>query len=309
MLNILRMKQKVALVLSGGGARGIAHIGVIEELEKRGYEITSIAGTSMGSLVGGIYALGKMDEFKHWFYSLDRRKVFNLVDFTISASGLVKGDKVFKEMKAFIPDSNIEDLRIPYAAIAAEILSKKEVVFTEGSLFHAIRASVAIPTVLTPVEIENGILVDGGVLNNIPIDHVQRTEGDILIAVNVNAGIPVEKPALSQKKSEAIESQYQKRTEEFYKRLHRARPRRKGPKLRYFNLISKTLELMTWRIDQLMLENHSPDMLIEISRDSATLFDFYKAEELVELGRHAAIMEFAKASKYPETNESTLTAE
>ena len=282
------MKQKVALVLSGGGARGIAHIGVIEELEKHGYEITSIAGTSMGSLVGGVYALGRMEDFKQWLFTLDRRKVFNLVDFTISSKGLIKGDKVFKQMKEFIPDSDIRDLRIPYAAVAAEIFSKKEVVFTQGSLYDAIRTSVAIPTVLTPVESELGLLVDGGVLNNIPIDHVQRTTGDILVAVNVNANIPVEKEAISKQKSEEIESVYLKKTRAFYKRLHRARPKRKGHKLSYFNLISKTLDLMTWRIDQLMLENHSPDILIEVSRDACTLFDFYKAEEMVELGRHAA---------------------
>ena len=282
------MKQKVALVLSGGGARGIAHIGVIEELEKHDYEITSIAGTSMGSMVGGIYALGKMDEFKHWMYTLDRRKVFNLVDFTISPTGLIKGDKLFKQMKNFIPDSDIRELKIPYAAIATEILTKKEIVFTEGSLYDAVRASVAIPTVLTPVESELGLLVDGGVLNNIPIDHVHRTEGDILIAVNVNADIPLEKPAISKTKSEAIESVYERKTREFYQRLHWARPKRKGSKLSYFNLITKTIELMTWRIDQLLLENHSPDILIEISRDSATMFDFYKAEKMVELGRSAA---------------------
>lgn len=282
------MKQKVALVLSGGGARGIAHIGVIEELEQHGYEITSIAGTSMGSVVGGIYALGRMEDFKKWLFTLDKRKVFSLVDFTINSQGLIKGDKVFRQMKNFIPDSDIRDLRIPYAAVATDILSRKEVIFTEGSLYNAIRASVAIPTVLTPVETENQVLVDGGVLNNLPIDHVSRIEGDIVIAVNVNANVPFEKPKISKKRSEEIESAYQKKTRDFYKRLHRARPKSKGHKLSYFNLISKTVDIMTWRIDQLMLENHSPDVLIEISRDFCSVFDFYKAEELVELGRHVA---------------------
>lgn len=288
------MKQKVALVLSGGGARGIAHIGVIEELEKNGFEITSVAGTSMGSLVGGIYALGKLEEFKQWMFTLDKRKVFKLVDFTISSKGLVKGEKVFRQMKEFIPDSDIQDLKIPYAAVAVELFSKKEIVFTEGSLYDAIRASVAIPTVLTPIEAEQGLLIDGGVLNNIPIDHVYRTAGDILIAVNVNANIPVIKPAISNVKSEAIESRYRRKTNEFYKKLERRRSRRKGPRLSYFNLITKTIDLMTWRIDQLMLEQHSPDMLVEISRDAATMFDFYKAEKLVELGRHAAREVLAK---------------
>src|SRR5476651_2334654 len=111
-----KMKQKAALVLSGGSARGIAHIGVIEELEKQGFEITSVAGASMGAVVGGVYALGKMEEYKNWLYTLDKMKIFGLVDFTFSTDGFVKGDKLFNTMKKFIPDTNIEDLRIPYAA-------------------------------------------------------------------------------------------------------------------------------------------------------------------------------------------------
>ncbi len=137
------MKQKVSLVLSGGGARGMAHIGVIEELEKQGYEIASLAGTSMGALVGGVYAVGKIDELKNWLYSLDKRKTFSLIDFTFSKQGFVKGDKVFQKMKDFVPDINIEDLKIPYLAVASDILRKKEVVFTSGPLLDAIRASVA----------------------------------------------------------------------------------------------------------------------------------------------------------------------
>ena len=128
------MKPPVTLVLSGGGARGIAHVGVIEELERRAYKIASVTGTSMGSLVGGIYADGAMDAFREWMLSLDRRKVLGLVDFTVSRVGLVKGDRVFKKMKDFIPDCLIEDLKIPYAAVAVDLINRKEVVFREGSL-------------------------------------------------------------------------------------------------------------------------------------------------------------------------------
>ncbi len=151
------------MVLSGGGARGIAHIGVVEELEKRGFEIRSIAGTSMGALVGGIYAVGKLQEFKNWLYTLDKLDVFKLIDFTLSSQGLIKGDRVFKKMKEFIPDKNIEDLKIHYAATATDIINNKEVVFNQGSIYDAIRASVAIPTVITPVKQDDTLLVDGGV--------------------------------------------------------------------------------------------------------------------------------------------------
>jgi len=144
------MSKKVSLVLSGGGARGLAHIGVIEELLNRGFEIHSIAGTSMGALVGGVYALGKMDEYKNWMLGLDKRKVFSLVDFTWSSQGLIKGDKVLQKMREFIPDQNIENLSIGYAAISANLLTREEVVFTTGSIFEAIRASIAIPKWFLP---------------------------------------------------------------------------------------------------------------------------------------------------------------
>jgi len=282
------MNQQVSLVLSGGGARGIAHIGVIEELEKQGFEIKSIAGTSMGALVGGVFALGKMEEYKKWLYSLDRMKVFALIDFTLSSQGLVKGDKVLNKMKEFIPDAKIEELNIHYAAVAADIVNKKEVVFTKGSVFKAIRASMAIPTVFTPVKTKNGLLVDGGVINNIPLNHAKRESGDLLIAVNVNADIPLEKPAVSKKEEKADQSVYQQKIKEFYQHLQDILPSNKEEKLGYFDLINKTIGMMTYHIGQTNLKNHPPDILIEISHDACTTYDFYKAKELVQIGRYAA---------------------
>ncbi|PKP33727.1 MAG: hypothetical protein CVU00_10205 [Bacteroidetes bacterium HGW-Bacteroidetes-17] len=283
------MKQKVSLVLSGGGARGIAHIGVIEEIEKQGFEIFSVAGTSMGAMVGGIYALGKMEAYKNWICSLDKFKVFSLIDFSFSIQGLVKGDKVFNKMKEFIPDVNIEDLNIFYTAVAADIINKEEVVFTKGSIFEAIRASISIPTIFTPVKTDDGLLVDGGVINNIPINHAHRTPGDILIVVNVNANIPVDKPAISKKDNEIKRSIYQKKIKDFYRHLHKTHPISKTEKLGYFELMNKTISLMTYHNAQMLLDKYKPDILINISRNSSSTYDFYKAEELVEIGRHAAI--------------------
>ncbi|RLD70934.1 MAG: phospholipase [Bacteroidetes bacterium] len=247
--------QKVALVLSGGGARGIAHIGVIEELEKRGYEITSIAGTSMGSLIGGVYAAGKMNQLKEWIYTLDKGKVFRLVDFTLSKQGLFKGERVLKKMKDYVPDILIEDL--------------------------------AIPTVLTPVKEENRLLVDGGVLNNIPMAHVQRQEGDMMIAVNVNADIPLVKPEMTE---EAVKKQslYHKKISEFYSHIRRSSSSAEE-NLGYFSLVTKTLDLMTMRMAEDKIKQFSPEVLISVSRESCNVYDFYKAEEQVEAGRKAAI--------------------
>ncbi len=282
------MNKKVSLVLSGGGARGTAHIGVIEEIEKQGFEIYSISGTSMGALVGGVFALGKMEECKNWLFTLDKMKIFNLLDFSFSTQGLVKGDKIFNKMKDFIPDSNIEDLKISYTAVAADIINKKEVAIKEGSVFDAIRASIALPTVFTPIKTKNGLLVDGGVLNNIPINHAKRSPDDILIVVNVNADSPVYKPTVSKKERELKQSIYQKKIRDFYNQFQKNSSLSKTENIGYFELISKTISLMTYQMSQISLKLHSPDILINISRDSCGIYDFFRAEEMVEIGRYAA---------------------
>ena len=282
------MKQKAALVLSGGGARGIAHIGAIEELEKHGFEITSLAGTSMGSLVGGVYALGKLQEFKEWMLTLDKMKVFKLVDFSFSTQGLVKGDRVLGRIQEFVTDRRIEDIGVPYAAVAVDLLKKKEIVFTHGSIFEAIRASISIPSVLTPVKKGNSLLVDGGVLNNIPVNHVHRTKGDLLVAVDVNADIPLRKLKESKKESEEKKSVYREKLEQFQQHLKDMLPGNNETELGYFDLMNETISLMTYTIARNNMEKDPPDILVEISRQSAGTYDFFMAEELVERGRLAA---------------------
>jgi len=293
------MKKKVALVLSGGGARGIAHIGVIEELEKRGYEINSIAGTSMGALVGGMYAAGKLEEFREWMCSLDKMKVFSLVDFTFSADGIVKGDKVLNAIKNFVPDTNIEDLKIAYSATAADIENHKEIVYRTGSLYEAIRASIAIPMVITPVIKENAIIVDGGVVNNLPISNVKRNNGDLLVAVYVNANVETIKLKVSKKEEKEKKSVYLKKLNEFYEHVNIISPKLKKEKIGYFTLIDKAIVSASLQLVQFSIEKNPPDILVNISRDSCGTYDFYRAEELVEIGRQSAIKilnEFEKSS-------------
>jgi len=283
------MKKKVALVLSGGGARGIAHIGVIEELEKRGYEINSIAGTSMGALVGGMYAAGKLEEYREWMCSLDKMKVFSLVDFTFSADGIVKGDKVLNAIKNFVPDTNIEDLKIAYSATAADIENHKEIVYRTGSLYEAIRASIAIPMVITPVIKENAIIVDGGVVNNLPISNVKRNNGDLLVAVYVNANVETIKLKVSKKEEKEKKSVYLKKLNEFYEHVNIISPKLKKEKIGYFTLIDKAIVSASLQLVQFSIEKNPPDILVNISRDTCGTYDFYRAEELIEIGRQSAI--------------------
>jgi len=278
------MGQKVALALGSGGARGTAHIGIIRELEKQGYEISSISGTSMGALVGGIYASGHLDVYESWLCSLSKMEMFNLVDFTLSAKGIIKADKVLKEIQKFIPDQKIEDLPIKFAAVATDLKQRKEVVITEGSLFEAIRASISIPFVITPVLKNETLFVDGGVLNPVPTNRVFRHKGDILIAVNVNAHIPNSESTSGQEWNH-LEELTSGKLRGFQKKLAKLVPIYKKESLGYFHLIGDTSSLMLSQISKLTLELNPPDLLIEISRQSCGTFDFYKATEIIELGK------------------------
>ena len=178
--------KKVALALSSGGPRGFAYIGAIEVLQERGYRITSVAGSSAGALVGGIFAAGGLEPFKEWLYGLDPVQVVSLMDFSPSRNSLVKGDKVIRAIKERVPDVHIEDLPVPFAAVASDLFTGEEVVFREGPLFTAIRASISIPSMFRPVKWHGHTLVDGGLVNTFPLGLVERSEGDILVGFNVN---------------------------------------------------------------------------------------------------------------------------
>ncbi len=274
------MKQNVALVLSSGGSRGLAHIGVIHELVKQGFQITSVSGSSIGSVIGGLYAMGKLHEYTKWVSTFNKMDVWGFMDFTLTTNGFLKGERVFDKMKTFIPDMNIEDMPIPFAAVATDILHEKEVVFTKGSFYEAVRASVAIPAVFTPVKYNNTILVDGGILNPIPIEHVRRKNGDILIVVNLYGEKKVDIP-----NEKNIDNGYLNRLiNPLLTLISTGDKSSKG----YYSLLSSTTSAMIQKIAELNIEKHKPDLVINIPHDSASTFDFYKAKELIELGESAA---------------------
>lgn len=179
-------EKRVALALSSGGARGFAYIGALEELERRGYTISSIAGTSIGSLVGGVYAAGQLAEFRQWLFDLNTWKVFSLMDISLSMNSFVKGDRIINAIREIVPDVLIEELKIPYCAIATDLYTGREVVFESGSLYEAIRASISIPSMFRPVKYGNTLLVDGHSSNCLPLNRVKRTEGDILVGFDLN---------------------------------------------------------------------------------------------------------------------------
>ncbi len=273
------MTKDVALVLSSGGARGLAHIGAIEELEAQGYRITSIAGCSMGALIGGVYAAGKLEEFREWMKTIDRKKMLGLTDFSLSLNHIVKGTRIIEAIMEFVPDMPIEKLPIPYCCVATDWKAGHEVVISSGSLFEAIRASISLPSFYEPVRRDGMILIDGGVVNPIPLNRVQRHDGDLLVGVDVSG------------------HDYEAQWERVHKHIERLKHDKslKGKLLdrlipdnidfNYYTLLSRTSSLMIRQNSLLMAQLMHPDILVDIQMNHYGSFDYDKSEKLIAVGR------------------------
>ncbi|WP_166268347.1 patatin-like phospholipase family protein [Marinobacter caseinilyticus] len=179
-------RKTVALTLGSGGARGYAHIGAIEAVVERGYDIIAISGCSMGALIGGVYAAGKLQDYKDWVTGLGQFDVLKLLDISLSSAGAIRGHKIFSVVRDMIGDIRIEDLPISFTAVATDLLAHKEIWFQEGPLHRAIRASVAIPSIITPVVLNGRVLVDGALLNPLPIVPTISSHADLIFAVNLS---------------------------------------------------------------------------------------------------------------------------
>ena len=284
------MSKRVALVLSSGGARGLAHIGVIESLEERGYEITSIAGSSIGAIIGACYASGNLKAYKEWALKMDQWNVFNLIDFTLSSQGFIKGEKVFKEMEKIIPDMKIQDMKIPFVAVATDIQKGKEVVFKKGSMYRAIKASASIPTVIRPSQHKGRELIDGGVMTPIPVEFIKKKKKDLLVISDVNGAVPFHPPQNVVRKPELDQNAYQKQLATFAKAWERFLPAsdtKPTRKLGYFDLLTRTIHLMQDKLAQLLIDEYDPDLYIKVSRDACGVFDFHKTEEMIAVGKES----------------------
>lgn len=288
------VEKNVALALSSGGARGMAHIGVIEEIISRGYNITSIAGCSAGALIGGVYATGHLEEFKHWACNLEKLDVLKLIDLTFNKQGIIKGDKVFAQLKEMIGNPNIETLPIHFVAIAADVIKKREIVFETGRLLTALRASIAMPSILKPVKYERtSLLIDGALINPLPIDRVKRSKNDIVIAVNLNSSIPYIKPHIKIRKEtpkSMLDRAKLKLIEERTSLFDRKKNTVKN--IGFYNIITTAISMLEDKLTESTINTIKPDILINVSRLSGLTFDFHRSEELIEIGRESAIKEF-----------------
>ena len=317
------MARRVALVLGSGGARGYAHIGVIEEIERRGYEIACIAGCSMGAVVGGIHAAGRLADYREWVSGLDYLDVIRLLDIGFGTLGAIRGERVFGRIREILGDIDIEDLAIPFTAVATDLTNQQEVWFQSGCLHQAMRASAAIPSLFSPVRQGNRVLVDGGLLNPLPIVPVVSAHCDLIMAVNLNSiesnhyQMPViERPApirqqweqwmaalkpswLGRRAEEEEEQAGQQAlplTPEEGDEPHSREEDQHAPvgveppvgPASMLELVNLSFEAMQASLTQYKIAGYPPDVVFNVPKRLCRFFEFYRAPELIELGRMVA---------------------
>lgn len=294
--------KTVSLAMGSGGARGFAHIGVIEILKEEGFVIDNVAGSSMGACVGGIYCAGKLEPFKDWVLKLNKRETFRLMDFTMSTQGVLKGQKVLDHLKTILGEIRIEDFDIPYTAIATDVITKEEVWMRKGDLYSVIRASSSIPTLMMPAKMGDRLLVDGGVLNPLPIEPLMPKRSDLLVAVNINAfpenhtrhrEVELDQ-GFNSDVSDAEAKAYTTRMVNTVRswlnmsRTEEPTDKQQDNALSYLGMLNKTFDFMQDKMCEQSVNLYKPDIVVNIPREVGTTLEFYRAKEMIEEGRNAA---------------------
>ncbi len=330
-MGFMAKRRRVALVLGSGGARGYAHIGVIQVLKERGYEVAAISGTSIGALIGGLEATGTLQEYTDWATSLNQRDVLRLLDASPFGAGAIKLERVLARMSDMLGGARIEDLPIPYTAVATDLGARREVWFTSGPVDVAIRASVAIPGVITPIMVNGRLLVDGGVLNPVPIEPVMGEDVDFTLAVSLSGWVPTDfnvTPARESSESNppaewldrflksaagifenewvaSVMTRFGGGRQHTEQQAEPAPPpfEEAPPGLGIPQVAGMALDTMGSLITRYRLATLPPDLLIEIPGDAARTMDFHRATELIELGRQRAAEALDRA--FPEDAEGS----
>ncbi|RHW75511.1 patatin-like phospholipase family protein [Colwellia sp. RSH04] len=287
-----KSKKSVSLVLGSGGARGLAHIGVIRWLNEHHFNIQSISGCSIGALVGGIYAANKLDEFEQWVKAIDKVDIVTLLDISWRSSGLVKGERIIKSLTKLVGDVMIEELPIKYTAVAADIANEKEVWMNSGKLFDAIRASISLPLLFTPVEYKGVHLIDGGVLNPVPIAPTFSDPTEFKIAVNLGADVENTKSFINQakvSKPKGFEledkTSFTSKIQQFIADLtNKVDDEDELSRVGAYDIANQAFDAMQNTISRQKLAAYPPDFTIDIARNACGILEFDKAEEMIELG-------------------------
>ena len=295
------VNKRVALVLGSGGARGLAHIGAIEALEEQGYTITRIAGCSMGAIIAGMYAAGQLEKAKEWFLRVDKQLILRMMDINLlSSNSLVKGKRIIAELEKVVPDRPIESLNIPCTIVASDMMSTEEVLFRSGSLFEAVRASISIPLFFQPVQMGGRLLIDGGILNPLPLHVVERTEGDILVAMDISGkdSMPTEstpepidvESILSDVTSRGIPvpKSWERQLRQLAKNVDKLRAERAADlnrRVNFFEILDRMSDMQIQQNTLLALQLTPPDVHAVMRQYAYNTFDFDKAEEIIAEGK------------------------
>ncbi|WP_102145183.1 patatin-like phospholipase family protein [Mycobacterium hubeiense] len=328
---------RVALALGSGGARGYAHIGVINELRARGYDIVGIAGSSMGALVGGLQAAGKLDEFADWAKSLTQRAVLRLLDPSITAAGVLRAEKILDAVREIVGDVTIEQLPIPYTAVSTDLIAGKSVWLQRGPLDAAIRASIAIPGVIAPHVLDGRLLADGGILDPLPMAPIAAVNADLTIAVSLagseaggreepvdaepraraewlsrmwrstasmldNLDSPAARAVLDTPTARSMLSRFGGNPDgDSDEELVDAAKEMPLPKLRSFDVMNRTIDIAQAALARHTLAGYPPDVLIEVPRTVCRSLDFHRAAEVIDVGHDlaAAVLDARDTTETP----------
>lgn len=297
-------KIPLSLVLGSGGARGLAHIGVIRAIhESSRYEICAVSGSSIGALIGGLYAAGTLDKYEEWVKQLSAADVWKLLDFSFTNTGLFKGDRLMDKLSELVGEQNIEDLDIAFTAVASDIGHRREVWLDSGPLFDAIRASIAIPGFFTPVQHEGCTLVDGGLMSPLPVAPVKRIGASQIMVVSLNGN------GAQQSQNDRVPSaQIADSGDGLHGWLNGFRKRlgldsRNEDSDSAIDILSKSLEAMQDRIARYQMAAYYPDVLIEIPVTACDVLDFHRAGEMIELGYERAAAVLARFAEPQQEND------
>lgn len=282
------MAKTISLVLGSGGARGLVHVGVIRWLIEHGYQIKSISGCSIGALIGGVYAAGKLDEFEEWITSIEQSDMTMLLDFSWQSSGMFKGDKIIDSLRQLIGEIAIEDLPIPYTAVAANVAEEKEIWLKSGSLFDAIRASISLPLFFTPHVINGEELIDGGVLNPVPIAPTFGDNTDVTIAVNLGGEPELLKQEVTPVSLPTKESNLHDKVAHFIDNLGNNVKSKMSFNFAAYDIANQAFDAMQSTIARQKLAAYPADITLEVPRNACGTLEFERSKEMIDRGYHLA---------------------
>jgi len=305
--------MRVALSLGSGGARGYAHIGVINELRDRGHDIVGIAGSSMGALVGGLEAAGKLDEYATWASSLTQGAVLRLLDPSLTAAGVLRAEKILDAVREILGEAVIEDLPIPFTAVTTDLIAGKSVWLQRGPVDDAIRASIAIPGLIKPYVLDGRLLADGGILDPLPMAPIAAVNADLTIAVSLSGADPT-RPATPEPSPtvERLNRMWRSTTALLDTKTARTlldTPTARSvldrftndgidpddddqdgsvPRLGSFEIMNRTIDIAQAALMRHTMAAYPPDLLIEVPRTTCRSLEFHRADEVIEIGQELA---------------------